>query len=105
MLCVKIFVHMLMPVEFTPREEALNDHQGKKMGEWTLAMSMSVMRRGGQERGHAWALQHGRPLPKADFHHCQLFSLLLQEIHAKILQWPYPSRRPTGHLMVTWLLS
>ena len=35
MLCVKIFVHMLMPVEFTPREEALNDHQGKIMGERT----------------------------------------------------------------------
>lgn len=56
MLCVKIFVYKLMSLEFAPREEALNDRQGKMMGEWTLAISVSVMRFGGQEGGHAWAL-------------------------------------------------
>ena len=83
-----MFVRMLISVEFSPREEALNDHEGKIMGEWTLAMSMSVMRLGGQEGGHAWSLQHGHPLPKADFHHCQLFSLLPQRFMLRFHSGP-----------------
>ena len=81
---VKIFAHMIMLLEFTPREGALNDCQGKMMGEWTLAMSVSMMRLGGQEGGHAWALQQGHPLPKADFYHCQLFSLLPQSFMLRL---------------------